>query len=662
MANNTPVDMDSIDGASWAGQSRVSVANMSVASSVTAGRFSVRSQSMEGGASTFTDAASIAARHFGRRIVAPSLASSVSTGPGMSVIETDDQSWRPEGPSALDELDAQTAGESATTASMDDGSVGPHRATASEQLTSDEEDADLNRRVMEVGSARLARGRPTSPTRVDMMVNDDNNNDDDDDAPSVISSIISTIMTLRTTATEDAQQDVPEEEGTRGAAARGQGSASFGKLNRESIMSAAGSIMGWIVVLIMFPTVGDPCAAAQPVKSWEGFGLFALAYLPNLVLLQAPSAVGNSLAMVLVMDHDKLSPLATNADYPMPGWVCWHLFHMLWPRLLLQVIIKYYFSLDVAGGMVILANLVCSYFIPLTWSYDRWRHHNRVTLPVMYIYVAMAALCFFLLPRLMTQDETSVVHYIAGPAIMAVVEAVVVGGVALAMWLSTKWDNRNMSTWSRTISTMFLAFKAVMLTNPRLSWEVLAGTAAVAVITEFLFWYAVPLARMSGAASVARFVWRKVSNTPPNDEAERGAAQEVTFYHVYLASKKDSIIAPLLALASIKLVHLNPFPELVNCKTGEVFEEVMVEWPLMGIFALTVAMAELLPPLVQSYFIKTANPPHMTRGIRTVVTPPTLVMRVSLYLTEAAVMLFAMGQALLLVPGGPHTASHLVVP
>lgn len=250
----------------------------------------------------------------------------------------------------------------------------------------------------------------------------------------------------------------------RSPATPGQSADAFRRLQVESVYIAAGSVVVWLTVLYTFPTLGDPCSAAEPVKSWAGLLRYAEAYALNLLLLQLPCAIGPEISFIHVFDKERLGLPEAQQSSSLPWWAVWRVTTLVIPRLVAQVFIKYYFSKAWFGGVLIGANLVLTYALPYLWIRDwkTWWHHHRVALPVMYIYVIMVALCFGVLPRLLTQDVTRTAHYIAGPLIMGAVELVLIGGLTVVLRASGEWDFRNASLWARIVLSMFLGFKLLV--------------------------------------------------------------------------------------------------------------------------------------------------------------------------------------------------------
>lgn len=101
----------------------------------------------------------------------------------------------------------------------------------------------------------------------------------------------------------------------------------------------------------------------------------------------------------------------------------------------------------------------------------------------------------------------------------------------------------------------------------------------------------------------------------------------------------------------MKLVRQNPFPEVVDCSTGEVYEEINMPWLNLFLALLVIVACEVIPVLVH-YATSVAGGWHWLYGIKTHIDPPNMWQRGTLYVNQMTVTVFAFAQGLLLVPGG----------
>lgn len=112
--------------------------------------------------------------------------------------------------------------------------------------------------------------------------------------------------------------------------------------------------------------------------------------------------------------------------------------------------------------------------------------------------------------------------------------------------------------------------------------------------------------------------------------------------------QRDAWLAPVVALAAVKLVGSFPFPfpELVDCSTGALRAQVDAPWWMLGVAAATLAARELLGVALRRCCMRRAPRLHLLYGGSTIVTPPTWCQRLVMHVNGVSVMLYAFGQLL----------------
>ena len=415
----------------------------------------------------------------------------------------------------------------------------------------------------------------------------------------------------------------------------------------------------------MVYNLGDACLAQSPGwHGWYSFWSFFVNYMPNLMLLQVPSALGNVIAVVLVTDRQHLMGGPNKAV--LPRYTLLRIGLLLVPRLVAQVAIKHTFEPKTAGGVLMVANVVATVLTPLLWVDYPLSRHVGVSLPVIWIYLVFGLLCFLVLPKCLTLDATQTARYLLNPFIIGGLEMVTVLGLHVAMKIAEEWDCENISVWARIIAASFMGFKLAVVANPLASPTMAAAVCWAMLVAEVIDRnivapvfprFANPLAPKPHRPTSLHSTYIASKVCCLHDGVRTRMHCVLTFvWMVVTVEQKDCIVAPLVAVLAMMITQTSPFAELKDCRAGGVLlEGANISYARLAMFAVTLVAMEVVPPLVARLlravgFISAEVAAHHTFGGLTVMMPPHAIQVHLLYIAEAACILFALGQALVLSP------------